>query len=88
MAPVKLLRDQESSSLLIFSCTNSVACQEGHRKEQKSGDFAFQVLTVNFFFLFSSASSPNSLRLKRPKVKFVLILNLPLWLPCNFHSAA
>lgn len=60
-----------------------------HGKDQKLGSFAFQVLTDRFFFLpFFFALSTNSLRLKKPKVKFVLILNLPLCLPCNFHSTA
>lgn len=29
------------------------ACQKGQRKEPKSGDFAFQVPAVKFFFSFS-----------------------------------
>lgn len=51
--------------------------------------FCFSSSYRYFFFpsIFLS-SSTNSLRLERPKVKFVLILNLPLWLPCNFHSMA
>jgi hypothetical protein len=38
--------------LLIFNSTESLGCQEDHGKEQKSDDFAFQVLSATFLFIF------------------------------------
>ena len=37
---------------LMFMCAESLACQEDHRKGQKTEGLAFQVPAVNFFFFF------------------------------------